>query len=242
MSNNTATIKTRKNLVSTRTITMTALLAAISYVLAFLEFPVPLSPSFGEFLPFIKTKLDVVLFNALPFNILKGLVIGAITMMIYKKLATQGDYGKIQCQKACHSKTYDAKDLFRKMDKARRDCLIPSELVPKCPVCGGNMAMNLRCDNYFVEDEAWHEAADRYAGFLEQHKDKKVVLLELGVGFNTPIIIRFPFEKMVRENSSYSLIRLNMDEAVVPESFGERAIGIGGDMAKAITDIRGLVL
>ena len=153
--------------------------------------------------------------------------------------ATQGDYGKIQCQKACHSKTYDAKDLFRKMDKARRDCLIPSELVPKCPVCGGNMAMNLRCDNYFVEDEAWHEAADRYAGFLEQNKDKKVVLLELGVGFNTPIIIRFPFEKMVRENSSYSLIRLNMDEAVVPESFGERAIGIGGDMAKAITDIRG---
>ncbi len=77
---------------------------------------------------------------------------------------------------------------------------------------------------------------------LEQNKDKKVVLLELGVGFNTPIIIRFPFEKMVRENSSYSLIRLNMDEAVVPESFGERAIGIGGDMAKAITDIRGLVL
>ena len=156
--------------------------------------------------------------------------------------ATQGDYGKIQCQKGCHSKTYNAEDLFRKMDEARRDCLIPSELVPKCPVCGGNMAMNLRCDNYFVEDEAWHEAADRYAGFLEQNKDKKVVLLELGVGFNTPSIIRFPFEKMVRENSSYSLIRLNMDEAVVPESFGERAIGIGGDMAKAITDIRGLVL
>ena len=153
--------------------------------------------------------------------------------------ATQGDYGKIQCQKACHPKTYDAKDLFCKMDKARRDCLIPSELVPKCPVCGGNMAMNLRCDNYFVEDEAWHEAADRYAGFLEQNKDKRVVLLELGVGFNTPIIIRFPFEKMVRENSSYSLIRMNMDEAVVPESFGKRAIGIGGDMAKAITDIRG---
>ena len=161
---------------------------------------------------------------------------------VFRLYEAQGEYGKIQCQKACHPKTYDAKDLFRKMDKARRDCLIPSELVPKCPVCGGNMAMNLRCDNYFVEDEAWHEAADRYAGFQEQNKDKKVVLLELGVGFNTPIIIRFPFEKMVRENSSYSLIRLNMDEAVVPESFGERAIGIGGDMAKAITDIRGLVL
>ena len=128
------------------------------------------------------------------------------------------------------------------MDRERKDCLIPSELVPKCPVCGGNMAMHLRCDNYFVEDEAWHEAADRYADFLEQNRNKKVALLELGVGFNTPIIIRFPFEKMVRENLDYSLIRLNMDETVVPESFGKRAIGIGGDMARAITDIRERVL
>ena len=85
MSNNTATIKTRKNLVSTRTITMTALLAAISYVLAFLEFPVPLSPSFGEFLPFIKTKLDVVLLKAIPVKIIKCLVNGANTSIIYKK-------------------------------------------------------------------------------------------------------------------------------------------------------------
>lgn len=118
----------------------------------------------------------------------------------------------------------------------------PRTPVVKCPVCGGRMEMNLRCDNYFVEDEAWHEAADRYADFLKQNRNKKVVLLELGVGFNTPIIIRFPFEKMVRENSSYSLIRLNMDEAVVPESFGKRAIGIEGDMERAITDIRGQVL
>lgn len=154
--------------------------------------------------------------------------------------ATQGDYGKIQCQKGCHTKTYDAEELFRKMDAQRKDCLIPSELVPKCPVCGGNMAMHLRCDNYFVEDEQWHEAADRYADFLAQNQSKKVVLIELGVGFNTPIIIRFPFEKLVRENASYSLIRLNKEEAVVPESFGKRAIGIGGDMARAITDIKKL--
>lgn len=154
--------------------------------------------------------------------------------------ATQGDYGKIQCRRGCHPKTYDAEELFRKMDAARKDCLIPSELVPKCPVCGGRMEMNLRSDNYFVEDEEWHEAADRYAEFLEQNKDKTVVLLELGVGFNTPVIIRFPFEKMVRKHKSYSLIRLNWDEAVVPKSFGERAIGIGGDMAKAIADIREL--
>lgn len=197
------------------------------------RFDPPALPLYTELYDIVKNKEYFVLTTNVDHQFYKA---GFDEKRIF---ATQGDYGKIQCQKACHSKTYDAKDLFRKMDKARRDCLIPSELVPKCPVCGGNMAMNLRCDNYFVEDEAWHEAADRYAGFLEQNKDKKVVLLELGVGFNTPIIIRFPFEKMVRENSSYSLIRLNMDEAVVPESFGERAIGIGGDMAKAITDIRG---
>ena len=197
------------------------------------RFDPPALPLYTELYDIVKNKEYFVLTTNVDHQFYKA---GFDEKRIF---ATQGDYGKIQCQKACHPKTYDAKDLFRKMDKARRDCLIPSELVPKCPVCGGNMAMNLRCDNYFVEDEAWHEAADRYAGFLEQHKDKKVVLLELGVGFNTPIIIRFPFEKMVRENSSYSLIRMNMDEAVVPESFGKRAIGIGGDMAKAITDIRG---
>ena len=197
------------------------------------RFDPPALPLYTELYDIVKNKEYFVLTTNVDHQFYKA---GFDEKRIF---ATQGDYGKIQCQKACHPKTYDAKDLFRKMDKARRDCLIPSELVPKCPVCGGNMAMNLRCDNYFVEDEAWHEAADRYAGFLEQNKDKKVVLLELGVGFNTPIIIRFPFEKMVGENSSYSLIRMNMDEAVVPESFGKRAIGIGGDMAKAITDIRG---
>ena len=197
------------------------------------RFDPPALPLYTELYDIVKNKEYFVLTTNVDHQFYKA---GFDEKRIFE---TQGDYGKIQCQKACHPKTYDAKDLFRKMDKARRDCLIPSELVPKCPVCGGNMAMNLRCDNYFVEDEAWHEAADRYAGFLEQNKDKKVVLLELGVGFNTPIIIRFPFEKMVRENSSYSLIRMNMDEAVVPESFGKRAIGIGGDMAKAITDIRG---
>lgn len=151
--------------------------------------------------------------------------------------ATQGDYGNIQCEKGCHPEIYDAEDLFRQMDQARRDCLIPSYMVPKCPVCGGNMTMHLRCDQYFVENENWHEAAGRYSGFLERMRGKKGVLLELGVGFNTPAIIRFPFEKMIRENKMLSLIRLNMDEAVVPESFGSRAIGIGGDMAEAVSDL-----
>lgn len=170
----------------------------------------PALPLYNELYDIVKDKEYFVLTTNVDHQFYKA---GFDEQRIF---ATQGDYGKIQCQKACHPKTYDAEELFRKMDEARKDCLIPSELVPKCPVCGGNMAMNLRCDNYFVDDEAWHEAADRYADFLEQNKDKKVVLLELGVGFNTPIIIRFPFEKMVREHSSYSLIRLNMDEAVGP--------------------------
>lgn len=151
--------------------------------------------------------------------------------------ATQGDYGNIQCEKGCHQKIYDAEDLFRQMDQVRCDCLIPSHMVPKCPVCGGNMTMHLRCDQYFVEDENWHTAAEHYCDFLMKAEKKKGVLLELGVGFNTPTIIRFPFEKMVRMNANLSLIRLNMNEAVVPESFGDRAIGIGGDMARVISDL-----
>lgn len=151
--------------------------------------------------------------------------------------ATQGDYGKIQCQKGCHAKTYDAVDMFVQMHQCRKDCLVPSYMVPKCPVCGGNMAMHLRCDQYFVEDEHWHETAGHYASFLEEHEKDRVVLLELGVGFNTPTIIRFPFEQMVRRNENWSLIRLNLEEAFVPESFGKRAVGIGADIAQSICDI-----
>lgn len=151
--------------------------------------------------------------------------------------ATQGDYGNIQCEKGCHPKIYDAEDLFYRMDKERRGCAVPSHTVPKCPVCGGNMTMHLRCDNYFVEDENWHEAAGRYCDFLENMRTEKCVLLELGVGFNTPAIIRFPFEKMMRDNENLSLIRLNLNEAFVPESFGGRAIGIGGDMADSVSDL-----
>ena len=200
------------------------------------QFDLPALPLYKELLDLVKDKDYFVLTTNVDSQFYKA---GFDQMKIF---ATQGDYGKIQCQRACHQKVYDAEELFRKMDKERHDCLIPTDLVPKCPVCGGKMEMNLRCDDLFVEDEAWHEAVDRYAEFLEEVKGKNVVLLELGVGFNTPIIIRFPFEKMVRENASYNLIRLNMDEAVVPESFGARAIGIGGDMAKAITDMREMIL
>lgn len=151
--------------------------------------------------------------------------------------ATQGDYGLIQCKKGCHRKTYDAVKMSGQMDQARKDCLVPSYMVPKCPVCGGPMEMNLRSDQYFVEDDKWHMAQQRFGEALNECEDKKTVLLELGVGFNTPTIIRFPFEKLMREHRKMSLIRLNLDEAVVPETFGERAVGINADMGKSIEDL-----
>lgn len=151
--------------------------------------------------------------------------------------ATQGDYGLIQCEKGCHSKTYDAIELFEQMDAMREACLIPSNLVPKCPVCGGRMTMHLRCDQFFVEDEFWHMAARRYWDYCTRMEGKKVVLLELGVGFNTPAIIRYPFEKMTHENHEYFLVRCNLDEAFVPQSLENRAVGIHEDIAKCINDI-----
>ncbi len=151
--------------------------------------------------------------------------------------ATQGDYGLIQCMHGCHNKTYDAIEMFNQMNQAVKDCLVPSYMVPKCPVCGGPMTMNLRCDQYFVEDEKWNIAADNFDKFLKTIKNKKIVLLELGVGFNTPAIIRFPFEKMMRANNNATLVRLNLDEAIVPKSFGKRAVGINEDLNKSISDL-----
>ena len=154
-----------------------------------------------------------------------------------KIFCTQGDYFHIQCGKGCHDKTYDSVELFHQMNLARIDCRIPSSMVPKCPVCGGPMDMNLRKDNFFVQDATWYEAEERFSDYLSEAINEKLVLLELGVGFNTPTIIRFPVEKLVREHENISLIRLNLEQAVVPESFGRRAVGINADMSKSIKDI-----
>lgn len=151
--------------------------------------------------------------------------------------ATQGTYDRIQCKRGCHPKTYDAAELFRRMERARQNGRIPGELVPKCPVCGGDMEMNLRVDDCFVEDENWHAAEERFSRFLSECVDGKTVLLELGVGFNTPTIIRFPFEKLTRQHQNISLVRLSRSKAMVPASLGSRAVGINADMAQSITDL-----
>ena len=148
--------------------------------------------------------------------------------------ATQGDYGMIQCEKGCHQKIYDAEELFRRMDEVRKDCLIPASMVPKCPVCGGNMAMHLRADQYFVEDENWHAAAERYSDFLAEAMTESIVLLELGVGFNTPGIIKYPFWQMTAENPKAVYVCINNGEAGCPEKISGQAVCIDGDIGEIL--------
>lgn len=156
-----------------------------------------------------------------------------------KIFATQGSYERIQCKKGCHPKTYHAVKMFRQMDQVRKECCVPSYMVPVCPVCGGPMEMNLRSDQYFVQDEAWYEAKERFENFLQGAMDsgKKVCLLELGTGFNTPMLIRFPFERLASKRDNIILLRLNKDEAIIPRKLRKRAIGINADMTRSIEDI-----
>ncbi len=128
-----------------------------------------------------------------------------------KIFATQGDYGYIQCAMGCHAKLYDDESLVADMLRQTKDCKIPLGLVPKCPVCGGEMDINIRKDEHFIQDEAWYNARDNYNAFVEEIEGKKVVFMELGVGFNTPGIIRFPFEQMTYQNPNATIIRLNRE-------------------------------
>ncbi|RTR40564.1 Sir2 silent information regulator family NAD-dependent deacetylase [Shewanella canadensis] len=127
--------------------------------------------------------------------------------------AVQGDYGKFQCTVPCHNKLYDNESQISAMAAQQADCQIPSELVPYCPNCGEPMMLHVRIDNTFVENSNWHAAKQGYSEFLGQFHNQKLLLLELGVGFNTPTIIRFPFEQFSRQFPHTHLIRLNKDDA-----------------------------
>ena len=125
---------------------------------------------------------------------------------------TQGDYGLLQCATPCHQKTYDNEDIIRKMVAKQKDMRIPSALIPRCPRCGGKMTINLRSDDKFVEDSGWHQAAYRYKKFLSRHLDDDIVFLELGVGGNTPGIIKYPFWRMTAENPKATYICVNQEK------------------------------
>ena len=147
---------------------------------------------------------------------------------------TQGDYGLWQCSGPCHDKTYDNEAVIRKMVAEQKDMRVPSELVPRCPVCGAPMSMNLRADSTFVEDEGWHQAAARYQDFIRRHEGMRVLYLELGVGMNTPGIIKYPFWKMVYQNPKAVYACLNLSEAYCPKEIKKRSICIDGDIGPVL--------
>ena len=149
---------------------------------------------------------------------------------------TQGDYGLFQCSEPCTPVTYDNEKMVRGMVERQSDMRIPSELIPKCPNCGKPLTMNLRSDDKFVEDEGWDRAAERYNQFLRTRKGK-ILYLELGVGYNTPGIIKFPFWQMTANNPDATYACVNFGETMFPEDIQEQTISIDGDIGQVIEDI-----
>lgn len=150
---------------------------------------------------------------------------------------TQGDYGLWQCSKPCHSKTYDNYETVKRMVEQQRNMRVPSDLVPYCPVCGEPMAMNLRADDTFVEDAGWIAAARRYQEFLETYANTRIVYLELGVGGNTPSIIKYPFWQLTAANEQATYACINYGEAVAPSQIAQRSITIDADIDVVLDDL-----
>ena len=150
---------------------------------------------------------------------------------------TQGDYGLFQCATPCHQKTYDNEDIVKRMISEQNDMKIPSELVPRCPVCGGRMAVNLRSDDTFVEDEGWRAAAQRYLDFVNGHQHGKVLYWDLGIGANTPTIIKLPFMQMTYKNPEATYATVNLGEAFTVEQIEDRSVVIDGDIGEVLLNL-----
>ena len=167
---------------------------------------------------------------------------------------TQGDYGLFQSSRPTVAKTYDNQEIVEKMLEAQgfvRDnegifqlsedktlkMSIPTELIPICPDDGLPMTMNLRTDESFVEDAGWKMAAKRYQDFLHSHKGKHVLYWELGVGMNTPVIIKFPFWQYTEENPNAYYACLNLGEAGCSREISERSICLNADIGQVLRDL-----
>lgn len=146
----------------------------------------------------------------------------------------QGDYGLFQCSEPCCQKTYDNEELVLKMVQLQKNMKIPSELVPYCPNCGQPMTTNLRCDDSFVQDEGWYNAKNRYDDFIRRHEGLKTVFLELGVGNNTPIWIKYPFQKMTAQNPNASYVCVNLGCAYAPPEIKDQSVCIDSDILTVI--------
>lgn len=149
----------------------------------------------------------------------------------------QGDYGMLQCAKACHKGLYNNEKMILKMVSEQNNCRIPSRLIPKCPVCLGPMEPNIRKNAFFIEDDAWHRAGNRYEQFLNSLGNKPLVLFELGVGYNTPIIIKTPFERITTQHPKATLIRINKDYPEISRMNQAKTIAFDQDIGEIIPAI-----
>lgn len=147
---------------------------------------------------------------------------------------TQGDYGLFQCSTPCDTDTYENEEIIRRMMDGQKDMKIPSDLIPKCPKCGKPLTMNLRSDDKFVEDTGWHEASQQYKNFLHTRWNQSVLFLELGVGYNTPSIIKYPFWQMTARNPKAIYACINYGEAVCPKEIERQSICIDSDIGDSI--------
>ena len=147
---------------------------------------------------------------------------------------TQGDYGLFQCSKACQQVTYDNKAQVNQMIEQQKDMKIPTDLIPYCPHCGAPMTVNLRIDETFVQDNGWYKASERYSNFLRNHKNLHILYLELGVGNNTPVIIKYPFWNMTSKNKNAVYACINYQEAYCPPQIEKQSICIQADIGKVI--------
>ncbi len=147
---------------------------------------------------------------------------------------TQGDYGLWQCSKPCHKKTYDNEDNVLAMINEQKDMKIPKELIPLCPICKEPMTTNLRKDHTFVQDFGWDNAMKNYEKFIVTNRKEKVLFLDLGIGLNTPSIIKYPFWQMTYDNENAFYVSVNLDYSQCPKEIAKRSLCINEDIGKTI--------
>ena len=150
---------------------------------------------------------------------------------------TQGDYGLFQCSEPCCQETFENEAVIREMVKRQENMKVPTELLPVCPHCGKPLTMNLRSDNRFVEDEGWHRAAERYENFLRTRAGGKILFLELGVGYNTPVIIKYPFWQMTAKNPNATYACINQGQAVCPQEIETQSICMDADIGQVLQSL-----
>lgn len=154
---------------------------------------------------------------------------------------TQGDYGLFQCSEPCCQETFENEAVISEMVMQQENMKIPTELLPVCPHCGKPLTMNLRSDDKFVEDEGWHQAAERYENFLRTRAGGKILFLELGVGYNTPGIIKYPFWQMTAKNPDAIYACINQGQAVCPPEIERRSICVNTDIGQALQNLSDVV-